>query len=96
MAAGTSSPELFAALTSIFLDPHNDSGPGTILGSVVFNIGMIIGLSIWLAGTNLFLCNVCLGDRVSVMLLMSEGTSGGNTQVALVFFCALEILFGTD
>lgn len=52
MAAGTSSPELFAALFSVFLDPDNDTGPATILGSVVFNIGAIIGLSVWLSGSS--------------------------------------------
>mmetsp|Transcript_30947 Transcript_30947/g.40864 ORF Transcript_30947/g.40864 Transcript_30947/m.40864 type:complete len:710 (+) Transcript_30947:141-2270(+) len=46
MAAGTSSPELFAAIVGIFFSAKSDTGISTVVGSVVFNTLMIIGVSI--------------------------------------------------
>jgi len=43
MAAGSSAPELFTALITIFIAP-GEQGVGTIVGSAVFNICVIIGL----------------------------------------------------
>ncbi|CAM9452388.1 unnamed protein product, partial [Heterosigma akashiwo] len=37
MAAGTSIPELFAALVGLFFSDSSDAGLGTVVGSVVFN-----------------------------------------------------------
>lgn len=45
MAGGTSSPELFTALAAVF-SPIDDIGMGTIVGSAIFNILIIIGLCI--------------------------------------------------
>lgn len=42
MAGGTSSPELFTALVAIF-GPVDDIGMGTIVGSAIFNLLIIIG-----------------------------------------------------
>jgi Ca2+/H+ antiporter len=44
MAAGSSAPELFTALVTIFVEP-GEQGVGTIVGSAVFNICVIIGLT---------------------------------------------------
>jgi len=44
MAAGSSAPELFTALITIFIAP-GEQGVGTIVGSAVFNICVIIGLT---------------------------------------------------
>ncbi len=44
MAAGSSAPELFTSLLSVFFTT-DDVGVGTIVGSAVFNILIIIGLS---------------------------------------------------
>jgi len=52
MAAGSSAPELFTALVTIFFAP-GDSGVGTIVGSAVFNLCVIVGLSCLCAGCTL-------------------------------------------
>lgn len=49
MAAGSSAPELFTSLLAVFVT-EDDVGVGTIVGSAVFNILVIIGLSAALAG----------------------------------------------
>lgn len=49
MAAGSSAPELFTSIMSVFIT-EDDVGIGTIVGSAVFNILVIIGLSGALAG----------------------------------------------
>lgn len=49
MAAGSSTPEFFASLLAVFLT-EDEVGIGTIVGSAVFNILVIIGLSAALAG----------------------------------------------
>ncbi|CAM9403045.1 unnamed protein product [Phaeothamnion confervicola] len=46
MAAGTSAPELFAALVGLFVSESSDTGVGTVVGSAVFNILIIIGGSL--------------------------------------------------
>ncbi|XP_058912863.1 sodium/potassium/calcium exchanger 4 isoform X2 [Kogia breviceps] len=43
MAAGSSTPELFASVIGVFVT-HGDVGVGTIVGSAVFNILCIIGV----------------------------------------------------
>uniref|UniRef100_A0A7S3DC54 Sodium/calcium exchanger membrane region domain-containing protein n=1 Tax=Palpitomonas bilix TaxID=652834 RepID=A0A7S3DC54_9EUKA len=49
MAAGSSAPELFTSLIgSFFHSAGNNPGPGTIVGSAVFNITIIIGATILL------------------------------------------------
>eukprot|EP01083_Nonionella_stella_P201563 737304_1 len=46
MAAGSSAPELFTSLVGVFFkDPADNPGPGTIVGSAVFNITVIIGVT---------------------------------------------------
>ncbi|CAM9739003.1 unnamed protein product, partial [Heterosigma akashiwo] len=51
MAAGTSSPELFAAIIGLFFSSNSATGISTVVGSVVFNTLMIIGFSIWVSPT---------------------------------------------
>jgi len=50
MAAGSSAPELFTAIVTIFVAP-GDQGVGTIVGSAVFNLCVIVGLSCLCAGS---------------------------------------------
>lgn len=51
MAAGSSAPELFIALIAVYRGgEHSDLGIGTIVGSAVFNILVITGLSAVIAG----------------------------------------------
>lgn len=49
MAAGSSTPEFFASLLGVFVT-KDEVGIGTIVGSAVFNLLVIIGLSAALAG----------------------------------------------
>nr|XP_046266818.1 sodium/potassium/calcium exchanger 3 isoform X2 [Scatophagus argus] len=54
MAAGSSAPELFTSLIGVFIT-KGDVGVGTIVGSAVFNILVIIGLSGIFAGQTIAL-----------------------------------------
>jgi len=45
LAVGSSSPELFTALLGVIFYPDDNPGPGTNVGSAVFNMCIIIGLS---------------------------------------------------
>lgn len=56
MAAGSSAPELFSSLMSL-TNSHasNEIGIGTIVGSAVFNILVIIGVTAIFAGKTLHL-----------------------------------------
>lgn len=45
LAVGSSSPELFTALLGAIFLPDDNPGPGTNVGSAVFNMCIIIGLS---------------------------------------------------
>ncbi|XP_065695518.2 sodium/potassium/calcium exchanger 4 isoform X2 [Patagioenas fasciata] len=49
MAAGSSTPELFASIIGVFIT-HGDVGVGTIVGSAVFNILCIVGVCGLFAG----------------------------------------------
>ena len=56
MAAGSSAPELFSAFVAITNDAAaNDIGVGTIVGSAVFNILVIIGVTALFSGQTLTL-----------------------------------------
>eukprot|EP00339_Tiarina_fusa_P026321 CAMPEP_0117007782 /NCGR_PEP_ID=MMETSP0472-20121206/7539_1 /TAXON_ID=693140 ORGANISM="Tiarina fusus, Strain LIS" /NCGR_SAMPLE_ID=MMETSP0472 /ASSEMBLY_ACC=CAM_ASM_000603 /LENGTH=583 /DNA_ID=CAMNT_0004709649 /DNA_START=143 /DNA_END=1895 /DNA_ORIENTATION=- len=46
MAAGTSAPELISSLVGVFLSAKVETGAGTVIGSIVFNQLMIVGLCI--------------------------------------------------
>jgi Ca2+/Na+ antiporter len=46
MAAGSSAPELFAALMGVIFRENKDVGVGTVVGSTVFNMLIIVGVSI--------------------------------------------------
>lgn len=48
MAAGSSAPELFTSLVATFLIV-NEGGVGTIVGSAIFNILVIVGATAWIA-----------------------------------------------
>merc|ERR550514_2676796 len=49
MAAGSSAPELFTSLVATFLIPSS-AGVGTIIGSAIFNILVIVGATCFFAG----------------------------------------------
>ena len=56
MAAGSSAPELFSSLVALTNDEAaNDIGVGTIVGSAIFNILVIIGVTSLFSGQTLHL-----------------------------------------
>eukprot|EP00795_Rhopilema_esculentum_P013513 gene13513-4393_t len=50
MAVGGSAPELFTSVIGLFVIGYGDVGPGTIVGSAVFNILVALGLVSFFAG----------------------------------------------
>ncbi|XP_044515934.1 sodium/potassium/calcium exchanger 4 [Gracilinanus agilis] len=75
MAAGSSTPELFASVIGVFIT-HGDVGVGTIVGSAVFNILCIIGVCGIFAGqvVNLTWWAVCRDSvyyTLSVVVLIA-------------------------
>jgi len=51
MAAGSSSPELFAELVGTFVSKENSAGTGTVVGSAIFNQLIIVGGALILCPT---------------------------------------------
>lgn len=72
MAVGSSAPELMIALLSLFRDggAHSDLGIGTIVGSAVFNILVITGVS-GLARPAFARKSVILRDAVAYLLTVA-------------------------
>ncbi|XP_068410752.1 sodium/potassium/calcium exchanger 4 isoform X2 [Eschrichtius robustus] len=75
MAAGSSTPELFASVIGVFIT-HGDVGVGTIVGSAVFNILCIIGVCGLSAGQVIRLtwwavCRDSVYYTLSVIVLMA-------------------------
>merc|ERR1719515_705940 len=54
MAAGSSAPELFTSIVATFLIV-NEGGVGTIIGSAIFNILVIVGATCAFAGQELLI-----------------------------------------
>mmetsp|Transcript_9526 Transcript_9526/g.14304 ORF Transcript_9526/g.14304 Transcript_9526/m.14304 type:complete len:531 (-) Transcript_9526:235-1827(-) len=71
MAAGSSAPEFFTALIGVLFYSNENPGPGTIVGSAVFNVCVIIGLSAILAPRPLPLNKFSL-YRDSIAYLLSS------------------------
>lgn len=91
MAAGSSAPELFTSLLAA-LWTKDDVGIGTIVGSAVFNILIIIGLSAALAGTTLQLDPrpllrdsffYCLSVIMLLLFVMVGGKTGRSAGVIM-------------
>lgn len=55
MAAGSSAPELFSSSMSLVSSAGNEIGVGTIVGSAVFNVLMIIGATAYMSGRTMAL-----------------------------------------
>mgnify|MGYP001243538114 CR=1 FL=1 len=82
MAAGSSAPELFSSLMSLLsTQTCNEMGIGTIVGSAVFNVLMIIGITAMMAGGEVLLdWRPIVRDAgfyslaiISVMAIVSDG-----------------------
>ncbi|KAF4671749.1 hypothetical protein FOL47_001247 [Perkinsus chesapeaki] len=72
MAAGSSAPELFTSIVATFLIV-NEGGVGTIIGSAIFNILVIIGATCLFAGQSLKICWYPLTrDTIFYVIAISE------------------------
>mmetsp|Transcript_10264 Transcript_10264/g.17207 ORF Transcript_10264/g.17207 Transcript_10264/m.17207 type:complete len:541 (-) Transcript_10264:572-2194(-) len=101
MAAGSSAPELFTALVTIYMAP-GDSGVGTIVGSAVFNLCVIVGLSCLCANDvlNLFWWPLTRDSAVyclsilAMLLTMADGkmTSLESFTLVLLYLGYLAIM----
>ncbi|XP_053330701.1 sodium/potassium/calcium exchanger 4 isoform X2 [Spea bombifrons] len=82
MAAGSSTPELFASVIGVFIT-HDDVGVGTIVGSAVFNILCIIGV-----------CGVFAGQvvRLTWWSLFRDSVYYTLSILALIIFIYDEII----
>lgn len=74
MAAGSSAPELFTAIVTILITGGSE-GLGTIVGSAIFNIMIIVGVTAIFAGQKLKvwwypLCRDCLVYFLSIGLMV--------------------------
>merc|ERR1719399_324901 len=68
MAAGSSAPELFTSLVATFLIV-NEGGVGTIIGSAIFNILVIVGATCCFAGRELVIWWYPLARDISFYII---------------------------
>jgi len=88
MAAGSSAPELFASLMGVVFKDSKDVGVGTVVGSTVFNMLIIVGVSILVSPGQEIL--------VSGRSMMRDGTFYFCSLLILVGFMADGLLSWTD
>jgi len=81
MAAGSSSPEFFTALIGVIFYASENPGPGTIVGSAIFNESVIVGVSALAAPMPLLLTKFSL-----------YRDSGAYLFSSLVLFLAYEVI----
>lgn len=98
MAMGSSAPELFIALIAVFIagGGHENLGAGTIVGSALFNILVIIGASS-LARTAVLawqpIVRDCLFYSVSILFLLYSFKDGAITLAESLVFILLYIIY---
>lgn len=73
MAAGTSAPELIASLVSVFLSSKVETGAGTVIGSVIFNQLVVVGLCIVVSPNGMLVCSPIDMLRDLVFYMISIG-----------------------
>lgn len=105
MAAGSSAPELFTSIITVFLAP-GEQGVGTIVGSAVFNICVIVGITSLCAGQVLQLwwyplmrdSTVYAASILLMMWAMSDGqvtaTEAGTLVGCYVVYIAIMMCNG--
>ncbi len=98
MAAGSSAPELSIALLSLFKagGAHSDVGAGTIVGSAVFNILVITGISAIVREARITL-PVIIRDTFfylfTILLLLVVFRDGAVTVTETLFFIGLYVVY---
>jgi K+-dependent Na+/Ca+ exchanger-like protein len=83
MAAGSSAPELFTSIAGAFFAvdvEHDNAGPGTIVGSAVFNVAIIIGASV-----------ICARESLQLSWWPLARDSGCYTISILCFICVMVV-----
>lgn len=98
MAMGSSAPELAIAILALFQDggAHSDLGIGTIVGSAVFNILMITGISAVVRPAPLSLLVISrdvLMYLVSIVLLFATFSDGSITMTESLAFIGLYAIY---
>ncbi|HEX9921388.1 MAG TPA: calcium/sodium antiporter [Anaerolineae bacterium] len=98
MAAGSSAPELGIALFALFSrgGAHSDVGVGTIVGSAVFNILVITGVSAVFRPakiTWLVVVRDCVFYVVSIILLLVTFADGAITLIEAAAFLGMYIVY---
>ena len=107
MAAGSSAPELFTSIAAVFApvptcgEDRDSVGVGTVVGSAVFNILVIIGLSALLAGQVMalhwkpFVRDICFYSAAiaSLYYALSDGTVWWYEALAMFMLYLLYITF---
>eukprot|EP00112_Aurelia_sp_Birch-Aquarium-sp1_P013018 Seg2745.2 transcript_id=Seg2745.2/GoldUCD/mRNA.D3Y31 product="Sodium/potassium/calcium exchanger 4" protein_id=Seg2745.2/GoldUCD/D3Y31 len=97
MAAGSSAPELFTSIIGLFV-ANGDVGTGTIVGSAVFNILIILSLVGLLAGqktelTKWPLCRDSLSYSVAVAVLIGVMYNGTISWYESVIMLVLYVVY---
>lgn len=98
MAMGSSAPELFIALLALFKEggAHSDVGIGTIVGSAVFNILVITGVSSVIREAKIKLPAVSRDTAFylgSILFLLYAFWDGTITMQDSVFFLILYVIY---
>ena len=97
MAVGSSAPEFFTALFAVFLPGgHADIGSGTIVGSAIFNILVIIGASAAFKKAKLTWQPVirdALFYCLTILLLLYVFWDGTVTLVESLYFISLYVIY---
>jgi K+-dependent Na+/Ca+ exchanger-like protein len=96
MAIGSSAPELFTAIIALTKIGAEDIGSGTIVGSAIFNILVIVGASAVVAKAVLNWRNIVrdLGFYIlSILLLLFTFWDGIITQTEALFYMGVYALY---
>lgn len=102
MAAGSSAPELFSSIMALAIpSAGSDVGVGTIVGSAVFNVLMIIGLTAVFAGRTLLLDWKPLardgifyaGSIITIIIFFNDGVIRWWEGMIMVLLYAVYVLF---
>lgn len=100
---GTSAPELFTSLAAQIFRDSSNVAIGNVIGSNIYNIGLVLGLSAILAPIAVhssFIRReipICIGASCLILLLMRDDLIGRiDSIILLVSFCAYIIFQFTE
>jgi K+-dependent Na+/Ca+ exchanger-like protein len=96
MAIGSSAPELFIALIALTKPGQESIGVGTIVGSAIFNVLVIIGASAWVAKTLLDwkpLLRDIMFYIISLLVLLLTFYDGEITYPEVFIYIAIYVIY---